>query len=289
MKKLIALVITLMTVVTLSASAQCLTATHVSNSIVPPRIYGDLTACPKTYGMYQIKTAAINAVKYRWFIPKGWGIYDGSGVNNQIVNNNQLYKKPRTGEYYETDSLRVYMSLGSTGGIISVYPVNACGQVGQPLTTTVSMTCTEGWGIDFGTNVTTLPDTTFIANVGLNIKPDPAYRTANQYVTCVYLSALPEYNGVKMTSIQAYRKTYQGAPGATIYKFGSWWSPIGYTYFGDLPYCWSNGGGSITTFYQAGQDYEIILGLSYGDPQSYVQCSTPFILDCQDPIDPSNP
>jgi hypothetical protein len=288
MKKLIALVITLMTIVTLSASAQCLTAVHISNSTIPPQIYGDMTACPKTTGTYEIKTAALNAVSYRWYVPKGWGITDGSNANQQLQNNSQYFFKPRNNEYYQTDSLRVIVAVGNYGGTISVYPVNSCGQVGQPLTATVNMTCTSGWGITVPT-VTVLPDTTFVPNTGLNIKPDPAYRTAGTIVTCIYLSSLPSYNGVTVTSWRAWRKSAQGTSGEQIYKYGFWWSPLSYEYFGSLPYCYSNMGWTTLTPYQSGQDFDLILTMTYGNPASYVQCSTPFVLDCQDPIDTNNP
>jgi hypothetical protein len=156
MKKLIALVITLMTIVTLSASAQC------PSLRTSPRFYGDFTPCKNqknvTYslGNYDLSvsglsytwcpSSAFSPTQYRWNAPYGAIVKDAAG--NKTGVDGFLY----------TTSTTVWVDYKTKGGTLGCYVKDECGTWVDLYSKSIYLTCDPGTG-DYPYVAPVLPDT----------------------------------------------------------------------------------------------------------------------------------
>lgn len=195
MKKIIGLVVALMTIVNISVLAQCGTATLTSTP------YGDNTPCKNSQGNYYYlpNTDGCNVDSYKWFGPDGSTITDGV-----------LTAPGNTG--LATDSSKIWVRFKTKSGAIQVYPVNSCGQNGVSSGLQVSLTCAAG--------STTPAPTTYL--------PDTALSGLSVYSTTTYmrLSFTPL---AIATGYLLYVKSATYYPNSVCYN-GEYWRQAGSVY-----------------------------------------------------------
>jgi hypothetical protein len=169
MKKLIGLMVVLMTIVTLSVSAQCTNGWNVS-AVVTPRVYGDFTPCknqknvPYSIGNNtagqpitwywcrgipnQLPTSAgFVPTEYRWTLPSMTTATDGITTVNSS-----------SGGYLYTTQTTIAVSYKTRGGFIGVDYKDSCGTWKNFFTRAINLTCESGDG-DFAPVATAQLDT----------------------------------------------------------------------------------------------------------------------------------
>jgi len=157
MKKLIGLMVVLMTIVTLSVSAQCTNGWNVS-AVVTPRVYGDFTPCknqknvPYSIGNNtagqpitwywcrgipnQLPTSAgFVPTEYRWTLPSMTTATDGITTVNSS-----------SGGYLYTTQTTIAVSYKTRGGYLSCYYKDSCGVWQEMNGRTINLTCDAGTG-----------------------------------------------------------------------------------------------------------------------------------------------